>query len=327
MSGLEELRARVAMRLLAFDTDTKGLIQTLAAERAMPQAGRPRTQEAKATGVISIRGTISQHAGPCEDLIGGGSTEGIASNLRAFLADDDISKIVLDIDSPGGTSYGVAELAAEIMQSRGQKPIIAVSNSLAASAAYWIAAACDQVFVTPGGLVGSIGVYCIHQDISKAADQAGLKVTFISAGKYKVDGNQFEPLGDEAQARVQARVDDVYGQFVRDVARGRGLPESTVKGGFGEGDVVTAKKAVSEGMADGVMTLDAVIAKTFRMVESGAGVTAESHLGTLFGAEVISQPEGEPDDPEDNESIEDADPEARSARFRFMARAAAAGAA
>jgi signal peptide peptidase SppA len=315
MSGLEELRARVAMRLLAFDTDTKALIQTIAAERAQPQPGRPRSQEAKATGVISVRGTISQHAGPCEDLIGGGSTEGIASALRAFLSDDDVSKIVLDIDSPGGTSYGVAELADEIIKSRGQKPIIAVANSLAASAAYWIAAACDQVFVTPGGLVGSIGVYCIHQDISKAADDAGVKVTFISAGKYKVDGNQFEPLGDDARSRVQARVDDVYGQFVRDVARGRGLPEATVRSGFGEGDVVTAKKAVAEGMADGVMTLDAVIAKTFRLAEPTSGAKVED----------ISPPTE--DEPTEEEIPTDGEDQARLTRFRFRAKAAAAGAA
>lgn len=328
MSGLEELRARVMARLIAFDTDTKGLIQTLAAERAAeratPQPGRPRSQEAGATGVISIRGTISQHANICEDLIGGASTESIAGQLRAFLADDGISKIVLDIDSPGGTSYGVSELANEIIQSRGQKPIIAVANSCAASAAYWLGAAADQFFVTPGGIVGSIGVYCIHQDVSKAADEAGLKVTFISAGKYKVDGNQFEPLDDATRQRVQARVDDVYGQFVRDVARGRGVPDSTVRGGFGEGDVVTAKKAVAEGMVDGVMTLDAAIAKTFRVAES-SGTKAENPLGTVFGAEVISDPNGEPDETE--EETPNGEEQARLARFRFRARAAAAGAA
>lgn len=327
MSGLEELRARVAMRLLAFDTDTKGLIQTLAAERAAPQPGRPRGNEAKATGVISIRGTISQHANICEDLIGGASTERIGGALRAMLADDDISKIILDIDSPGGTSYGVSELANEIMQARGQKPIIAVANSMAASAAYWIGAAADQFFVTPGGLVGSIGVYCIHQDISKAADEAGVKVTFISAGKHKVDGNQFEPLDDETRARVQSRVDDVYGQFVRDVARGRSVPESTVKAGFGEGDVVTAKNALSEGMVDGIMTLDAAIAKTFRIAEP-AGMKAQSDESETFGESKAEQIPGELKrygEPE--EETPNGDEQARLARFRFRARAAAAGAA
>lgn len=332
MSGLEELRIRVAARLAAFDTDTKSLIQTLAAERAQPQPGRPRSQEAKATGVISIRGTISQHAGPCEELIGGASTESILDAYRAFMANDDISKIVFDIDSPGGTSYGVAELADEIIRSRGQKPIIAVANSCAASAAYWIGAAADQFFVTPGGIVGSVGVYCIHQDMSKAAEDAGLKVSFISAGKYKTAGNQFEELDDETRARVQSRVDDVYAQFIRDVARGRGVPEATVRNGFGEGDVVTAKKAVAEGMVDGVMTLDAVLAKTFRVAESAAGTKAAFYPAGHFKAEdwEVDAPEvtpAKPGEDEPEEPTNDGEEQARLARFRFRARAAAAGAA
>jgi signal peptide peptidase SppA len=329
-AGLEELRAHIEGRILVYRSDSRSLLETLAVERAQPQAGRPRNGAASSTGVIRIRGTISQHAaGDLSSFLFGGATcEGIGADLDAMLADDSISKIVLDIDSPGGTSYGVSELAAKIMSSRGTKPIIAVANSLAASAAYWIGAAADQFFVTPGGMVGSIGVYAMHQDVSKALDDAGVKVTLISAGKHKVDGHPSLPLDDETKQRVQERVDEVYGQFVHDVARGRGVPEATVRSGYGEGDVLGAKKAKAEGMVDGIMTLESVLAKTFTVVPT-TGMKAENPLGSIYGVEVIPAPQGEPDEPieDDDDDTETAEAQARAARFRFRARAAAAGAA
>lgn len=338
-SGLEELRAHIEGRIAVFRSDSRQLLETLAAERAQPQPGRPRNGAASSTGVIRIRGTISQHAAGdlSSFLFGGATTEGIGADLDAMLADDSISKIVLDIDSPGGTSYGVSELANKIMSSRGTKPIIAVANSLAASAAYWIGAACDQFFVTPGGVVGSIGVYAVHQDVSKALEDEGVKVTLISAGKHKVDGHPALPLDDETRQRVQDRVDEVYGQFVHDVARGRGVSEATVRNGYGEGDVLTAKKAKAEGMVDGIMTLDQVLAKTFSLAPpAGMAATYGTANGTFAVSAVTLVPDAAPAEPdtedpegpnEDDEPTEDAEAVARAARFRFRARAAAAGAA
>lgn len=334
-AGLEELRAHIEGRITIFRSDSRQLLETLAAERAQPQTGRPRNGAASSTGVIPVRGTISQHAAGdlSSFLFGGATTEGIASDLDAMLADDSISKIVLDIDSPGGTSYGVTELANKIMSSRGTKPIIAVANSLAASAAYWIGAACDQFFVTPGGIVGSIGVYALHEDLSKALEQEGIKITLISAGKLKVDGHPSLPLDDETRQRIQDRVDEVYGQFIHDVARGRGVPESTVRNGYGEGDVLTAKNAKAAGMVDGVMTLDAVLAKTFS-VAPATGMKAEQDEWQTFGSSKapaipadLKHDAAEPDEPEEDEPTEDAELSARAARFRFRAKAAAAGAA
>ena len=86
-----------------------------------------------------------------------------------------ISAIVLDVDSPGGSVFGVEELATEIRAARGTKPVVAVANSMAASAAYWIASQADELVITPGGMVGSIGVLTAHEDISKAQEMAGIK--------------------------------------------------------------------------------------------------------------------------------------------------------
>ena len=85
--------------------------------------------------------------------------------------------------------YGVAELADQIQSARASKPVVAIANSLAASAAYWIGCAAGEFYVTPGGEVGSIGVWQAHFDYSQAIASEGVKPTLISAGKYKVEGN------------------------------------------------------------------------------------------------------------------------------------------
>jgi signal peptide peptidase SppA len=283
LAGLEELRAHITARAEAFDSAPRDFIENMAAlmvaTRATPARGRPSSNASSSTGIIPIFGTISQHAPESGDLsanlFAASYTETISEQLDAFLADESVSKIVLNIDSPGGLTGGVSELANKIMAARGQKPIVAVANSLAASAAYWIGSAADQFFASPGATVGSIGVYAMHQDVSKMAEDAGVKTTFISAGKYKTGGNQFEPLDDATKSRIQQRVDDTYAMFVRDVARGRGVPEATVRGGFGEGDVLMAKRAKAEGMIDGVLTFDDVLSRTYKASPASEGVAAE----------------------------------------------------
>jgi len=216
---------------------------------------RPMAPTRGAVAVLPIYGTIHQHAGMMMESSGGTSTDAIADALRQALDDPGVGAVVLDMDSPGGAVSGVGELATEIFQSRGPKPILAVANSLMASAAYWIGSAADQVWVTPGGEVGSIGVYAVHEDVSQALETDGVRVSLVSAGKYKTEGNQFEPLTDEARSSIQARVDAYYAMFVAAVARGRGYAESTVRNGFGEGRLVGAQAAVDAHMADRIGTL------------------------------------------------------------------------
>jgi len=174
--------------------------------------------------------------------------------------------VVLDVDSPGGAVNGVEELADEMLRARGQKPVVAVANTLAASAAYWIATAADEVVVTPSGEVGSIGVFAVHEDFSAALEAAGIRVSLVSAGKYKMEGNPYEPLGDEGRAALQERVDDYYGMFVGAVARGRGVAAKDVREGFGQGRLVGARQAVELGMADRVATLDETLDRVARRV-------------------------------------------------------------
>jgi signal peptide peptidase SppA len=193
----------------------------------------------------------------------------------AAVNDARIGAIVFDVNSPGGSVTGVDELSKMIYDARGSKPIVAVANHLMASAAYWIGTAADELVVTPSGEVGSIGVFAAHQDVSAAMEKEGVKTTLISAGKYKTEGNPFEPLTDEAHASIQARVDDYYSMFTKAVARNRGVNVADVRGGFGEGRVVGAQQAVSLGMADRVATLDDVISGLTRRQRQGRSVAAE----------------------------------------------------
>lgn len=207
--------------------------------------------------ILPLRGVIANRMSMMGDISGGTSCEGFARTFQAAANDGNVKAIILDVDSPGGSVSGSSELAATIYAARrSDRPIVAQVNSLAASAAYWIASACDEIVVTPTGSVGSIGVYGVHTDLSQAMAQEGIKRTLISAGKFKVDGNPYEPLPDEVRDRMQSRVDAAYDMFVRDVARNRNVSLAAVRDGFGQGDTVDAAPAVAEGMADRVGTME-----------------------------------------------------------------------
>jgi signal peptide peptidase SppA len=194
-------------------------------------------------------------------MSGGTSTELMAAEFRELLRDTQVKAILFDINSPGGTVYGIPELAEEIRAARGVKPIVAVADALAASGAYWLGTQADELYVTPSGDVGSIGVVTAHTDLSAAAEKAGVKTTLVSAGRFKTEGNPYQPLGEEAYAHLKDRVDALYTTFVRDVARGRGVSDAVVREGFGQGRLVSATTARDLGMVTGIQTFDATLAK------------------------------------------------------------------
>jgi signal peptide peptidase SppA len=206
--------------------------------------------------------------------------------------DPGVSAIVLEVDSPGGYSDGILELSDRIYEARGRKPVVAVANHLMASAAYWIGTAADEVVASPSSEMGSIGAFAAHEDISKALEQEGIKVSLIAEGKYKIEGNPYEPLGEDARAAIQARVRNVYDAFVEAVARNRGVKVSDVRKGFGEGRVVGARQAVEMGMADRVDTLEGTIERLL-----GTGEVASKQVASGKGevaSENVESPDGFP---------------------------------
>ena len=238
-------------------------LTTVQADQSVRAARTQATQKASGGGiaVLPLYGVLTQRGNMVDALSGPGSTstQMFTAALQDALADEAVGQILIDIDSPGGSVYGVAELASEILNARSRKPVVAIANSLAASAAYWAGSAATEFYCTPGGEVGSIGVWQAHEDISGALLYEGIDVTLISAGKYKVEGNPYEPLTEEATAFLQSRVDEYYSVFVESVATARGVTTDAVIQGMGQGRVVGAAAAVSLGMVDGVMSFDQVI--------------------------------------------------------------------
>lgn len=214
-----------------------------------------------AIAVINIRGTIVQRADQLDLCEGGTSTEDISMALRMAMADSTVGQVVLHQHSPGGSVYGVQELGDEIRDMRKEKPIYGFVSSLSASAMYWIGSQCTELYCTPGGEVGSIGVWSAHQNIKAYLEKEGVDIRLISAGKFKVEGHPYDALSDEAETFMQSRVNDYYDAFTSTVAKGRGVPVGQVRDGMGQGRVLGAQAALAEKMIDGVMTFDELIRK------------------------------------------------------------------
>jgi signal peptide peptidase SppA len=222
---------------------------------------KPRPNTPGTVAVIPVYGVISRRMNMFSEMSGGTSIEKLQSSFRQAMADPGCKAIVFDFDSPGGSVDGVPELADEIYNARSSKKIVGQVDTMSASAAYWLASQCSEIVVTPSGAVGSIGVFAQHTDVSKAAENEGVKVSLISAGKYKTDGNPYEPLSDSARTNLQETVDAFYSMFTKAVARGRDVASGDVRGGYGEGRMVLAAAAVKEGMADKVATMDETLAR------------------------------------------------------------------
>ena len=217
------------------------------------------TQVVNRVGIVPVFGTIVQRVGTMEASSGGISTEELGYQIAGLADDKSISSILLVFDSPGGSVSGTPELADRIHALSQKKRIVGIADSTAASAAYWLLAQCSEACVSPSGQIGSIGVLCEHIDFSKSDAHAGVKTTLIASAKYKVEASPYEPLGAEARAEMQSKVDHFHAEFVRAVARGRNVAFGAVNANFGQGRMVTSRDAVSRRMADKVTTLDALV--------------------------------------------------------------------
>jgi capsid assembly protease len=264
-----------------------------AAEMPAPEAalGAPPLQQSIA--VIPLQGVITPRPSPLAILFGGGGgLQMFRSQLREAVASDEVGAILINVDSPGGRLDLVTETAAEIRAAAAQKTVVAVANTSAASAAYWLASQATELVVTPSGQIGSVGVYSIHEDWSAWNENVGVDITYIYAGAHKVEGNPDEPLSEEAREYIQARVDEGRDQFAADVAKARGVTTAVVKGEeFGEGRMYGAKEAVKRGMADRVETLEAAIARLAKG-SGGGSRRAEGLQFTDHIASVVAEVDG-----------------------------------
>lgn len=210
-------------------------------------------------GVLPLMGPIFGRANMMTQLSGATSLESFSNQFKSMLNDDGISSIILDVDSPGGSSDMIHE-TGELIASA-DKPVYAIANGMAGSAAYWLASQADKLYATPSGSVGSIGVYSVHEDQSAKDALEGKRFTFISAGEHKTEGNPHEPLTEEAREFRQKHVDSLYDDFLNVVASGRNTTAKKVKSDFGGGRMFRPNAALEVGMIDGVRSFDSLVSE------------------------------------------------------------------
>ena len=204
--------------------------------------------------VIPIYGTLVRRTQGLEAQSGLTSYAGIAQSLETALADPSVAAILLDIDSPGGESSGVFDLADRIRAATAIKPVWAVANDMAFSAAYALASAASRLIVSRTGGVGSIGVIAMHVDQSVKDQQDGIAYTAVFAGDRKNDLNPHAPISGEAHSFLQGEVNRIYDLFATTVAKNRGMGVNTIKST--QAALYFGADAVASGLADDVGTLD-----------------------------------------------------------------------
>lgn len=212
-------------------------------------------------GVLPLQGVIGPKLNMFMEISGGTSLELFMKDFRALRDDPNVRAILCDIDSPGGSVYMLPEAWAEIYAAREVKLLVAMVRPQCGSAALFIASAFGEIVCTPSGEIGSLGCYCVHEDWSEANAQMGVKPTYISYGKHKVEGNPDEPLGDEARAHLQEMVTTFGHDFEKHVAKGRGVSLTHVREQFGQGRMLTAPQAKAAGLVDRVATFEATLAR------------------------------------------------------------------
>ena len=216
---------------------------------AISERPRRRPYEVLPEGIaiIPIEGTLVHKSYGMDALSGLRSYAEIQEEIEDAATDPGVKAILLDIDSPGGEMAGAFDTADTIFAARSTKPLFAVANNDAFSAAYLLASGAERVYASRTSGVGSIGVIVSHLDVSGNDEKMGYKYTIIYAGSHKADLQPHAPLSEEARAVLEAEVERTYQLLVGSVARNRGLPESSIRNTeaalyFGS-DAVNAKLA------------------------------------------------------------------------------------
>ena len=212
--------------------------------------------------VISIQGIITKADSAWNRICGMTSSALAQQDLKAALQDSQAHSILLWIDSPGGMVDGAQDLAQAVFAARGQKPLVSLADGCMCSAAYWVGAAAEKVYITSDTTeVGSIGVVAAHTDVSAQEAQMGIKTTEITAGAYKRIASQHGPLSEPGRATIQAQVDHIYQVFVDSISTSRGVSVDTVLADMADGRVFLGQQAVTAGLVDGVSTMADMIAQ------------------------------------------------------------------
>lgn len=209
--------------------------------------------------VIPLLGVMGKRFNMFSEWSGGVSTQRIQTLIEDALTDPLVAAVVLQIDSPGGSVDGTAELGDWMLANKGIKPVHAYIDGQCCSGALWVASCCDKITGFRSAQVGSLSAVVCHYDRSGQDEKYGVKRTFIVSGEYKRMANDAEPLNEKGTAYLQGFIDRYHAMFVEAVAAGRGMTPEDVQAKFGNGQVHLAAEAMAIGMIDAIGTLPETI--------------------------------------------------------------------
>lgn len=203
---------------------------------------------------IPVDGPIFRKANLFTAMSGATSLEVLAKDFHAALHNPQVRSILLAIDSPGGEATGVNEFAEIVYAARGQKPIVAYVEGLGASAAYWIASACDEIICDATAMLGSIGVVAAMD----APDETGEEIVFVST---QSPNKRPDLRTDDGKLQIQSLIDATADVFVTAVARNRGVSTEHVLERFGAGGLKLGADAVEAKLADRLGSYEQTLAE------------------------------------------------------------------
>ncbi len=227
------------------------LVLTFAAISWMGRGGGGLFALGEKVGVVEIKGIIADSKTPLKQL-------------GQFSDDAGIKAIVVRINSPGGAVGPSQEILREIEKIKKKKKVVASLGTVAASGGYYIASGADLIMASPGTATGSIGVIMQFTNVQELTKKLGLDFFSLKAGRYKDVGSPFRPMTPEDKAYMQGLLDNIYDQFIRDVARNRKLTPEKVKA-LAEGKVYTGEEAKKLGLVDEFGNLPDAIEKAGRL--------------------------------------------------------------
>ncbi|MFZ5792102.1 MAG: S49 family peptidase [Pseudomonadota bacterium] len=268
--------ARLAGRPLAFARDRLAALLAFHADEAWSGPRRDVASYAVVDGgiaIVPVLGPLVARNDWLSALFGAISYGDLVGAVAQAFADDAVRAVVLEVDSPGGEVAGLFDAVAAlgVLKEGHGKPLHAIANEAALSAAYAIASAADRLIVTRTAETGSIGVVAVHVDESGADRQAGLAWTYVFAGERKIDGNEHQPLSDRARTAMQADVDRLHAELCSLVAANRGTTPEAIRST--DAAIYRGELAVAAGLADGVGTLDSVLSGLLADLDRSEPVT------------------------------------------------------
>lgn len=247
---------------------------------AMPERGPGYAVNAAGIARIDVVGTITKYG---SSLIDGPAVVDLRKALRDAVKDEDVRGILLVIDSPGGSVYGLDDLAQDIANAKNAKPVWAYIEDLGASAGYYLASQAERVAASQSAAVGAIGTYAVVEDTSKAYEEAGIQVlVFSSAGELKGMGTDGTKITDAQKAEFMREVAAFGSLFVQAVAAGRGMSEAAVKE-LATGRVWMGHEATTLGLLDSVESLDATYAEFARKLSQETSAMAADKIEPTSG--------------------------------------------